>query len=193
MSIPNNALSQTTQRSTWYGLDTLDPTDTLDYEEGGIDLNDTSKGLEYQLWTFFYVDTAVYAYSDYTGNVHLFDSVASIDRVRGTFDQNMNFFVAYRSADQWKYRWYDTLSGDYTTSDMPTGVTSCVCTLDDKRKLENSTSDILLLYTLDDNLYYRQQRDRYQTEYLLRTGIGGELIKCGMNDKARIQIKLRVV
>lgn len=195
MAMPNNSLSQTTQFYRWDGLDIADPTGLEDYEEGGLAINDTSKGLRYQLWTFSIEGVSVYAESVYTGRIKLFDepTAQNMQEIASCFDQNMQPFVAYKSANQWHYRWWDSISSTFVISDLPTGVTSCRCTLDDKRLFEIANSDILLFYTLNGNLYHRRQRDRYTNEILLRTGIGGTLVKVNMNGINRLQIKLRAI
>lgn len=190
--MPNDALSEVTIYYPWLGLDQNDPTGLEDYEEGGIDLNDVSKGLLYQLWTFKIYNYSGYAESANTGNIKVFDepNQVPLQEIAGTFDQNMQPFVVYKAADQWHYRWWDTVTSAFVISDLATGVTSCRCTLDDKRQFNSSNSDILLFYTLNDNLYMRRQRDRYNNEILVRAGVGGKLIKVGMNGINRLQFKL---
>lgn len=193
MAMPNDSLSQIVLRYTWAGRDILDPEDLVDYEEGGIALNDPSQGLLYQLWTFTAQEKDAFVEAPSTnGKIKLFSTSADIEILRGTFDQNMNTFVAYRSSGQWHYRWFDTTASAYVTSDLSSTITSCACTLDDKRKLESSGSDILLFYTNNDNLYQRRQRDRYTVEKLVRESVGGKLVKVGMNGLNRLQFKLQV-
>lgn len=194
MAMPNNSLSQIVLRYRWAGLDTDDPTDLTDYEEGGIALNNTSKGLQYQLWTYTAEGKDVYVEAPNTGGkIKLFSISSDIEILRGAFDQNMNPFVAYRSANQWHYRWFDTTASVYVTSDLPSTTTSCCCTLDDKRMAETGLSDILLFYTNNGNLYQRRQRDRYTSELLVRESVSGKLVKVGMNGLHRLQFKLQVV
>lgn len=189
--MPNDSLSQTTQQYGWRGLDQSDPTGELDYESGGINLHDVSQGLEYQLWTFYFVGMSAYVTApNQSAPILLFTLTSEIQEINGCFDQNMAPFVAYKSGNQYHYWWFDTVGNAYVFSDLPTTVDSCKCTLDDKRQFNSSNSDILLFYTNTNNLYMRRQRDRYQTEMLLKTGVGGKLVKVGMNGIERLQFKL---
>jgi hypothetical protein len=191
MGMPNNALSDVAFRYTWRGLNQADPTQTEDYEEAGVALNNTSEGMQYQLWTFSTNGTDILVDAPNQPAPTILLSPGSIVSVRGCFDQNMNPFVAYSRLEQWNYWWFDTTVGHMVTSQLPGSVNSVVCTLDDKRPWEASKSDICLIYTNNGNLYYRRQRDRYATEYLLKASINGTLVKASMNGIERLQIKLR--
>jgi len=190
MAMPNNSLSQIAIKYTWRGRDTQDPTDLQDTEEGGVALNNTSMGLEYQLWTFTYDAHYAYVNAPNQPKIALF-AKDGIENIRGCFDQNMNPFVAFFQGGQWQYWWYDTVSSGMVFSSLPVGVTSVACTLDDKRQINSNTSDILLFYTNNGNLYHRRQRDRYTAELLVRAGVGGTLVKVGMNGIQRLQIKMQ--
>jgi len=191
MGFPNNVLSDVAFHYTWRGLDVVDPTDTIDYEMGAKGLDDPTYGLEYQLWTFDTDQTSVYASAPTVNRQVILTPGVPVDSIRCCFDQNMRPFVAYLSKGQWSYWWYDTTIPGPTTTQLPPTVDSVVCTLDEKRPWENGISDICLLYTNNNNLYYRRQRDRYGVEYLLRASINGTLVKAGMNGINRVQLKLR--
>lgn len=189
--MPNDSLSQVAIKYKWRGLDKTDPTEFTDQEEGGVDIRDISLGLEYQLWTFSYIDKTAYATaSSQSAPTALFTIANELQEIRGCFDQNMAPFIAYKAADQYHYWWYDTVTATYIFSDLPNGVDSVACTLDDKRKFNSTNSDILLFYTNDNSLYMRRQRDRYQNETLLKAGVGGKLVKVGMNGIERLQFKM---
>ena len=65
-------------------------------------------------------------------------------------------------------------------------------TLDDKRRGQTSSSDVILAYLRAGSLYYRQQRDRYLTEYLLTANppCGGLATLC-MSTGGRLHLALR--
>lgn len=189
--MPNDSLSQTAQKYRWRGLDQDDPTELLDYEEGGIGVKDISKGLEYQLWMFSYIGMNAYVTApNQSAPTLLFTLTNEIQEIRGCFDQNMAPFAIYKAANQYHYWWFDTVTNAYIFSDLPNGVDSVACTLDDKRQFNSTNSDILLFYTNNNNLYMRRQRDRYQNEMLLKSGVGGKLVKVGMNGIERLQFKM---
>lgn len=189
--MPNDSLSQVAIKYKWRGLDQSDPTGLIDYEDGGIQLHDNSLGLEYQLWEFTFSSMSAYVTApNQSAATLLFTITSDIQEVYGCFDQNMAPFVVYKSANQYHYWWFDTVGGAYVFSDLPTSVDSCRCCLDDKRQFNSSNSDILLFYTNNNNLYMRRQRDRYQNEMLLKSGVGGRLVKVGMNGIQRLQFKM---
>jgi hypothetical protein len=64
-----------------------------------------------------------------------------------------------------------------------------VC-LDDKRRLQNGTSDILLAYLRGNKLYNRTQRDRFEVEdYLADIPDGYSFVTMGMNTVNRVQFQ----
>jgi hypothetical protein len=73
---------------------------------------------------------------------------------------------------------------------MDSDVITPKCSLDDKRQLQVSRSDIILAYIREGALYARQQRDRFDTEYLLKSDVGGYLRRIGMNVQQRFQFDI---
>lgn len=191
MGLPNNVLSDIAFVYPWMGAAQSDPTQYTDQCTGGTDIQNPVGGARYQLWTFDTDGTGVYASSPGTGRKLILTPGVPIEEIRCCFDQNMFPFICYLSSGQWSYYWYNTQAGAPTTSQLPTGVTSVACSLDDKRLAESNVSDICLFYTLNNNLYYLRQRDRYGVQYLLRTNINAVLVRASMNVIQRMQIKLR--
>lgn len=192
MALPNNALSQIAIRYNWRGPEQPDPDGITDYDMGGIALNDNSQGLEYQLWTFTAVESAVFVQAPNTEEpIGLLDAPGKIEDLACTFDQNMNPMVAYLQGGQWSYWWFDPLVHGMITSQLPPNITSCRVALDDRRVWESPASDILIFYTRNGNLYHRRQRDRYQNDLLLRESVHGTLVRADMNGINRMQLKLK--
>jgi hypothetical protein len=163
---------------------------------GGIALNDPSQGLQVQTWWARLFKNGIteksylYIGAD-TVPEFIWLQDADFQEISLAFDQNMNPFVAYMVDGEAKFYWYDTALPGYTTTTLPAGSRSPKCGLDDKREMQDSTSDILLMYMRDDKLYYREQRDRYTVEYLLSSGHGLlDVIQVGMSVKLRVQIAL---
>ncbi len=191
MGLPNNVLSDVDFYATWNGPVQSDPTQYTDSCLGGADINNPAGGSQYQVWTFDTDGANVFASSPATGRKNIFTPGVSIESIRCCFDQNMHPFVCYLSSNQWNYWWYDTTIPGPATSQLPATVNSVACTLDDKRPWSSTVSDICLLYTNNNNLYYRRQRDRYGTEYLLRSSVNGILIRASMNNLNRLQLKMQ--
>ena len=66
------------------------------------------------------------------------------------------------------------------------------CCLDDKRQSATAqgNNDIILAYVRAGKLYYRQQRDRYEVEYLLAEEIPAKVLtRIGMSKNYRLQFE----
>lgn len=162
-----------------------------DYEMGGIALYDASHGLQVKLWTAFVDGENVFVRADDVEPILLF-SLPGIREISLAFDQNMRPFIAFTQHSLARYWWYDTQISAMRFSDLPDAV-SPRCTLDDKRTMQTGTSDILLAYIKNNNLYYREQRDRFTVEYLLAEDVNATLVTIGMATNNRIRFKLRSV
>lgn len=164
----------------------------LDREHGGIAIQDPSEGLKARVWTGEIIgDDVVLAAPGVDPTTII--TVAGIRRFGFTFDQNMQPFITYELEDGGGafFYWFDTTIPGFTTTELPAGSYSPLCSLDDKRPLQTGTSDIILAYMRDGALYFRAQRDRYLVEYELETGLGSRtLIQIGMNTRLRFQFHL---
>ncbi len=194
--LPDGVLSTIPIVGNYLIPDDREPNPFISYELGGIALNDPSEGLQDQVWwARLYKDgvteiDTVYIGADNTPEEVWFTNT-DFTEISLAFDQNMNPVLAYMQDGTAKFYWYDTTIEDYTTTTLPAGSRSPKVCLDDKRHLEVASSDIILSYMRDDKLYYRQQRERYNTEHLLKTGLGAQdLIQIGMNSKFRLQFAL---
>ena len=149
----------------------------VDYEEGGIALNDTSQGLQYQVWT-----------GQVDANGHFILSPASGGQVTVLTVPNVTEW-SFTGAS-WFY-WFDPVGNAFVTTQLPAGSANCRCSLDDKRKVNQSSSDILLSYIRAGALYLRQQRDRYAIEYQLSTALTGKRqVQAGLNTILRYQFEI---
>lgn len=200
--LPGHVLSSQLKYGAYLYPDYLYTDGLVDYEMGGIGLSNATTGLLVQVWTATLVGipgdagTAVYVSAPNTPNTLLFQR-DGITEISLAFDQNMKPFIAFVAAGQATFWWYDaTLPGQKFT-DLPVGSSSPKCTLDDKRPLQTlaGTSDILITYIKGDNLYYREQRDRYTVEYLLSSDLSTKLLaprigKLAMTTVDRVQFYL---
>ncbi|WP_445360372.1 hypothetical protein ACJJIL_17655 [Microbulbifer sp. EKSA005] len=190
--LPENELSQQSVPAPFMGGAALPVRNVTDYESGGIALQDPSEGLNYQVWRARVLNNGC----DIVLNAH---EVAEFTLISGTditevslsFDQNMRPVVAYVEGGTAKLYWYDSSQGAQVITEWP-GVITPRVTLDDKRQLQSGVSDVIFAYLKDGNLYCRQQRDRYQTEYLLHENVNSDgLIKIGMHKQYRLQFLLK--
>ncbi len=73
-----------------------------------------------------------------------------------------------------------------THADLPADARTPRCTHDDKRPRQSPVADIVLAYLRGGALYARQQRDRYQVEYLLDPGPHNGLAWVAMGRNLRL-------
>lgn len=201
--MPDNELSSSAVVS-GFSFPVKQPGDLLvDWELAGVYLNDPSQGMLVKLWR---VDAIV---NKETGSVDVTVSAPGgvtpteqtrvlfsgndITEVDLAFDQNMNPFIAYMQAGQPKIYWYDPTASGMIHTNLPAGCYDLRCTLDEKRAINISNSDIILGYIRAGNFCIRMQRDRYLIEYVLRSGVGlnARLVSLAMNRGYRLQFRLR--
>jgi hypothetical protein len=194
MGIPQHTLSSQVKQAAFLAPRQLrTATDLLlDYEQGGVALNDASQGLQVQKWTGTYDTFGVNLQGDNMGSPVQVLAVTNLRTFGFTFDQQMRPFVAYETvAGNAFFYWFDTLANAFVTTQLPAGSRQPRCSLDDKRQLQQSRSDIVLAYTRGNALYFRQQRDRYGIEYQLTNALDQQLLtQVGMNIVNRFQFQL---
>lgn len=168
MTFPSGSLSAVPVPDTLVFPDWVPRRDRkVDWEIGGWDLSDPTKGCNIRGWKCYTDGTDVwietiqeptFRYKWYTGS--------GITEVTFSFDQLMRPVVAFVEGGLLKMRWYDTLAGAYTVTSYP-GCTFPWITRDDKRTLQSDVSDVMLFYVKGTKAYYIQQRERYGVERML--------------------------
>lgn len=163
---------------------------------GPVALNDPDKGLFARLWTASIAGEdklSVVVTTDGLAATTLFTRDQKIEQVSLAFDQNGQPHVAFVHEDgtAWLW-WYDTVSEAMVFTQLASGVTTPRVTLDDARQSQNGTNDVILAYVRSGSLYWRQQRDRFEIEYLFTTG-AKELLHVSMNSQLRLQFAYRGV
>lgn len=191
--MPENVLSSSPVVAPFWGARAGAVTKTIDYENGGIAIQDPSRGLLYQSWRARLFNSGKidsYVMLDAReAPEFVWLEIPYMTEISFTFDANMRPAVAYVAGGVPYLNWYNTQTQQYTTTQITGSVITPRVILDDKRFLGSlgyQKSDVILAYVRDGNLYHRRQRDRYQDEYLLKTGVN-PLIKIGFNRKLRLQ------
>lgn len=190
--IPEESLTPEPLPSQWSGAATLSVDDLIDYEDGGIGIQDPSRGLLYQVWRARVLNDGreIVIDSESTDPV-VWYSGESITEVSLAFDRNMNPAVAFVESRVAKLNWYDSSAGQQVTTEFP-GIQNPRLTHDDKRPEQSANSDIIMAYLSGGNLCYRQQRDRYQIEHVLEEGVEGKLVKIGMSRQMMLQFEFEL-
>lgn len=163
-----------------------------DYERGGVALSDPTQGLNVRDWVCFLDGSDVKVQTDAEPPILIFTQ-AGIVSLSFCFDQNMRPCVTYETSAGVYLRWYDSAIPSYVTTAFGTGIRTPRVCLDDKRLTQFALkSDIIFAYIRGDALCYRQQRDRFNTEYILQYGIANsiKLNNIGMNKVLRLQFDL---
>lgn len=191
--MPENVLSTTPVPARFSGARSGATSRTVDYEDGGIAIQDPSEGLLYQRWRarLFNAgkDDAFVMLDAREVPEFVWLTVPRMTEISFSFDANMQPTVAFVADGQAYLNWYDSATPGYITTTLAADVETPRVTLDDKRFLGSEgyqRSDVILAYTRGGNLYYRQQRDRYTIERLLKIGVT-PLIKIGFNRQLRLQ------
>ena len=172
--------------------DSLVTRPTLDYEDGGVAVQDTSEGLSGYTWTCTVRGLDIVLQRVGQPEVVLFQT-SGVEEVSLAFDQNMRPAVAVKKSDgTLLLRWYDSQVQQYVQTQFGSGRCPRLC-LDDKRLELAIVSDIIFAYIREDGaLCYRQQRDRFNTERVLSSGVPDviRLKNIGMGANWRIQFEL---
>lgn len=195
MSLPGDRLPNTAPPAPLLSPDSLGrQARIIDYERGGIALNDPSQGLDVQDWQARLVGNEIrVSPAPYTTETVVVTE-AGITELSLAFDQNMAPNIAYMALGQAKLYWYDTTLGAQTTTILDADVRSPFLTLDDKRPFATTigSNDVLLFYIRSNRLCYREQRDRYNNEVTLAwfEGSAVTISKAGMNSANAMQVEL---
>lgn len=200
MAIIDDRLSTTPDPGTYLAPDGYSRSLLEDKELGPIFVGDPSLGSMYQDWHATYTAGSgiILLTPAITGPPveALPIPVFGITELSFAFEQTGNTAVTYRTGGLVYLYYFDTNLAAYDTIVIPDAVSSML-TLDDKRTMQEASSDILLWYSkleLDGtySVHYRQQRERYITERVLQaTGLPRYPWKLGMNDGLRVQLSMR--
>lgn len=170
----------------------------VDWERGGIGLNDPSQGLLVQVWKLEVerddVDIARWNFFLSAPSFPKTQVYYANDVVEASlaFDQNMHPFISFVAAGVTKIWWYDTTLPGQTTTALGTDFRSPRCLVDEKRPWHTDISDINLWYVRGSNLCVRYQRDRFLVEYVMKSiGPEAELVSVAMSTAQRLQIRVR--
>lgn len=148
--------------------DTLKVSGLIDREMGGVAVGDASQGLNGWLWTIEVVGSDVILTREGEPSIVLLVQAGIVD-IALAFDQNMRPALAWQ--DDQEHIWlrvYDSVTQVFVTTDFGIG-RSPRLTLDDKREVALSTSDIIFAYISNTKLCYRQQREAYLIEHIIAT------------------------
>lgn len=204
MAIPENRLSTQAIPAAFIGSRGVSTDPLIDYEDGGIDFNDPSKGHYYQWWKAYVQDNQIWLGArDVEAQVMY--SGTNVTEISLAFDQNMRPCLAFIDDGVAYLQWYDPVAQAQVLTPLGSDVITPKVTLDDKRVSQNSTSDIIVAYIKSGSLMYRQQRDRFTIEYDITEPVpepersayrakiaeSPGLIRIGMGSNLRLMFQLK--
>lgn len=163
----------------------------IDYHLGPIAIADPTQGLSYQLWTATLRDNWVYLKPANAPEIQFLDVGPGITWISLAFNQNGRPFIGYSDGVTAKFYWYDTTIPGFTTTTVSGTVERIFSSIDDLRPLNIPNSDIIVAYKRSGHLFYRQERDRFNTEYDLGEVLIYPLAQLGMNLQLRLQFLFR--
>lgn len=190
--LPDNTQSSRPVPALFSGARALPVTGLVDYEHGGIAIQDPSRGLLYQIWRAQVLGNDVVLDAQNVAPFVLY-SGANITEISLAFDQNMRPVIAFVEDGRAKMQWYDTAQSAQVVTTLDAAVINPRVALDDKRESQSGISDIVLGYIKNGVCYYREQRDRFTVERVFDEGPHVGLIKIGMNRGLRFQFWFRYV
>lgn len=185
--IPGNAITPTPIQGLFKPPENGTHSFTTHTVFGGIALNDPSKGRQYRQWSVTLL-AGVIEVRPVGASVVFTRAAPSAISVSLAFDSNMGLVVAWQNSTGTSELYYfDTLLTQYTTRSF-SGTTSCKVCVDDARPAAEAASDVIFAYTRNNNLYWRQQRDRYDVERLVGA-TNKKLIRLGLSETNRLQFE----
>lgn len=154
---------------------------------GGLDLENTTQGRESRRWVIYYQNATIKVKPE-NDVVKFSMPVSNVKTVSLAFDSDMRMVIAWVTPTGANLYYYDKTSSAYVTKTF-TGVTSCRVSADNAKAYYLPYTDVIFAYTLNNKLYYRQQRDNYDIEYFIGN-CNYTLIKLGQTTTNRLQFQL---
>lgn len=167
-------------------------TKLIDRHLGGIDLQDTSEGLEYQVWTIYYEDGWIKLKSELNNKLYDLLQASGVSEVALAFDSSMTLSYAFVINARCFLRFYDSSLQAYTTLEIPDSRNIRLC-FDDTREFNINNADIVCAYINFEKLKlcYRLSRDRFSIEReLANVTNNSRLVRIGMSEGLRLQFKM---
>lgn len=184
---PNNALSSQPIIAPFlvpYRLDKL-----IDYEWGGADIADTSKGMQVKIWTCKYIGNQIIITDGLISHTVL--NVENVTALSFAFDLSMRPVVTYVVNAETYLNWYDTAISQRVTTNFGIEYITPQLALDEHRAFQSANADVIFAYLRDGILRTRLQRDRYQIEHTYTAS--QELVQIGMTTNYRFAFASKVI
>lgn len=180
--LPENKLASESLKSGW--LNPVRKSRFRDFEWGGGAIQDPTLGLTHTLWRSDYNPETGDIILAHDNEEQIVYNAPEVSELAFAFDLNMNIALAYVTKQGAFLHWYDTQQTQMTTTKLP-ALQNPRLTLDERRTPFSALADVLLTYTRGDQLYVRNQRERYTVEHALGT-VEGSLWHVSMMSNWRV-------
>lgn len=159
----------------------------VDFEQGGIALNNGSQGTDVQLWSGIYTggDFVLSAPSAAPTSVW---SRPGVIRFGFSFDQNMQPVIAYEDAAGAHVRFFGN-NGQFDIQDLEAGATNVCISADDNRSFNTVNRNVILGYNVGNSLNARVQLESYRTPHVLDGAFPYALTACGPGTNYRYRYR----
>lgn len=159
----------------------------VDFEQGGIALNDGSQGTNVKLWS------GVYAGGDFVLSAAgvaptIIWSTPGVIRFGFSFDQNMEPVIAWEDAAGAHVRFFGA-NHQFDIQDLETGATNVCISADDNRAFNTTNRNVILGYNVGDSLNARVQFESYATPHVLDGAFPYALTACGPGTEYRYRYR----
>lgn len=163
---PTGSPSSTPMVADFVGPDDADRSLLIDYERGGIDINDASHGLNYADWKCW-LDIPggnLIKIARVDGSLETTMFSGPVTELTFCFDQNMRPVLAYVVSGSVYLSYFDAVANQTIELGF-IGATSPFLSTDDKRDQEISHSDVIFCCVRAQHLRYYVQRERFLIEH----------------------------
>lgn len=149
---------------------------TESWDLGGVELNSNREEMTKYSWFAWTDGTTVFLKREDLTEVHTLFTDVDITEIDLTFDQNMNYCIAYVSNKLSKISMFSVVTQTREVSLLGDNVKHPRVSLDDKRSFNVNNSDIILSYQKGNKLYYLLQRERFLIEHLIAESSGSRFL-----------------
>lgn len=149
----------------------------IDFEQGGIALNDGSQGTDVQLWSGIYLDGG-FQLSAPTVPPTIVYSTPNVTRFAFSFDQNMQPVLAWQDPSGAHVRFYAN-TGHFQIQDLEAGAVNVCMSADSNNPLDVNIRNVILAYNVGDSLNARVQVESYADAHVLDGAFPYAMTACG--------------
>lgn len=159
------------------------------YALGGAGLGISEVGDFKVQWSFEYKNGGVYCWSDTVPETLLFER-PGITQISACFDQSLNPIVGFTDATGTYFWLLSLITGQREFKEIP-GAATPFCQLDDKRAVTRADSDVILSFFRGTQLIALVQRERYEVEHVMATGVSGQITALAPTTGYRLQWRIK--